>query len=101
MLQSKDMRKGLLFRLDATLTYLRKKMNTNIETRVIQIISEVAMKTVSLDEPLFDSGLIDSILAVDLALRIESDFNCPIPPQEITEHMASPRALISYVTEHC
>ncbi|MGK5057233.1 acyl carrier protein [Janthinobacterium sp. LB2P49] len=74
-------------------------MNNQIEIRILQIIEEIAMTSVSLDDLLLDANLIDSISAVDLALRIEDEFHCAIPPQEITEHMKSARTLSSYVQQ--
>jgi D-alanine--poly(phosphoribitol) ligase subunit 2 len=72
-------------------------MGSETEGRILEIVSEVAMKNVSLDDRLIDSNLIDSIAAVDLALRIETEFRCQIAPQEIAEHMQTARALVTYV----
>lgn len=75
-------------------------MTSQIESRILEIVSDLALTKVSLDDPLLDTNLIDSISAVDLALRIEEEFNCPIPPQEITEHMKTTRTLVAYVLQH-
>lgn len=68
-----------------------------MEEKIMQIISEKAMKKVQIDDEILSDGLIDSISAVDLALDIEAEFNCAIPAHEIGLHMKTPRVLIEYV----
>ncbi len=75
-------------------------MNTEIEIRILQMIEEIVMKSISLDDLLLETNFIDSISAVDLALRIEEEFHCAIPPQEITEHMKTARSLATYVIQN-
>lgn len=75
-------------------------MTSSIEIRILEIIAEIAMKTVSLDDQLLESDLIDSISAVDLALRIEAEFHCSIPPHEINQHMKTSRSLVAYVIQN-
>lgn len=75
-------------------------MTDATENRILDIIAQIAMKSVSLDDRLIDSNLIDSITAVDLALRIETEFRCQIQPHEIAEHMQTPRTLVAYVVQH-
>lgn len=74
-------------------------MNNSVEIRILQVIEEIAMTSVSLDDSLLEANLIDSISAVDLALRIEEEFHCAIPPQEITEHMKTARTLSAYIQQ--
>ena len=68
-----------------------------MEEKILKLISEKAMKKVQLDDEIMLDGLIDSISAVDLAMDIETEFNCAIPAHEIAVHMKTPRVLIEYV----
>src|SRR5579859_5453018 len=68
-----------------------------IEARVISLVESVALRKVALDESLLDSGLIDSIAAVDLALQIEQEFCIVIPAEKIHEYMRTARSLVAYV----
>jgi acyl carrier protein len=72
-------------------------MSDAVTRRVLEIVSEFALRPVSLDERLIESNLIDSVSAVDIALCIEGEFRCRIAPQEITTHFQTPRKLIAYV----
>lgn len=75
-------------------------MTSQIESRILEIVSEIALTKVNIDDSLLETNLIDSVAAVDLALRIEEEFQCSIPPQEIAEHMKTARTLVTYVLQH-
>jgi acyl carrier protein len=47
-------------------------------------INEIAFNRVQLDSELIKSGILSSILVVDLATSLEEDFNIQIPFNEIT-----------------
>ena len=47
-------------------------------------IYEIAFNRVQLDSELIKSGILSSILVVDLATSLEEDFNIQIPFNEIT-----------------
>jgi acyl carrier protein len=47
-------------------------------------IHEIAFNKVQLDSELIKSGILSSILVVDLATSLEEDFNVQIPFNEIT-----------------
>jgi acyl carrier protein len=47
-------------------------------------IQEIAFNKVQLDSELIKSGILSSILVVDLATSLEEDFNIQIPFNEIT-----------------
>lgn len=74
-------------------------MISQIENRILEIVSEITLTKVGIDDYLLEAGLIDSVAAVDLALRIEEEFHCSIPPQEIAQHMKTTRALVTYVLQ--
>lgn len=68
-----------------------------IEARVLGLVESAALRKVALEEPLLDSGLIDSISAVDLALQIEHEFGVVVPAEKIHEHLRNVSALTRYV----
>lgn len=70
---------------------------SKVEARVLEMVGAVALRDVDLDEPLLDSGLLDSIAAVDLALMLEAEFDVDIPAQRIHEYMQTARTLALYI----
>ncbi|KDB06419.1 acyl carrier protein familyprotein [Burkholderia sp. lig30] len=73
---------------------------TDIETKVSKLIEEIILAAVEPDTLLIDSGLIDSLSAVDVALSVERVFGVKIPPSEIDVHLESVHALAAYVASH-
>jgi acyl carrier protein len=73
---------------------------SDFETRVLRMVEEVTLKKVDLDEPLLDSGLVDSISAVDLALQMEAEFGVDMPAARIHEYMRTARTLVEHVAAH-
>lgn len=72
-------------------------MYESIESKILDIVEGVIFKRVTPDEPLLESGLVDSIAAVDLALQVESELGIEIPAEKIHEHLRTARSLASYV----
>ncbi len=61
-------------------------------------IKEVAFKKVHDGDELFQSGILTSILVVDLATSLEDEFNISIPFTEITlENFSTPELIKSYI----
>lgn len=73
---------------------------SDFEARVLRMVEGVAMKKVDLDESLLDSGLVDSISAVDLALLMEAEFGVEMPAARIHEYMRTVRTLADHVASH-
>lgn len=73
---------------------------SDFEAQVLRMVEGVAMKKVGLDEPLLDSGLVDSISAVDLALMMEAEFGVAMPAERIHEYMRTARTLADHVAAH-
>ena len=48
---------------------------------------------------LIESGLVDSLAAVDVALAVEREFGCKIPPTEIDVHLESVHTLAAFIAE--
>ncbi len=51
---------------------------------ITEKIKEVSFKKVTSDQELIKSGILSSILVVDLATALEEEFNVQIPFNEIT-----------------
>jgi len=67
---------------------------------IITKIDEIAFLTVSPDEVLWLTGILDSITVVELAVEIENEFNIRIPIEEINEdNFQSVNSLMSYIEE--
>ncbi len=71
----------------------------DIETKIAQIIGAIILTSVEPDTLLLESGLVDSLSAVDVALAIEKEFGVKIPPSEIDLHLESVQTLAQYVAE--
>lgn len=67
---------------------------------VKEIVESVVMRTVEIDMPLIESGLVDSVLAVEIVLRVEAVFGVHVPPTEIAEYLATVQALAAFVAEN-
>lgn len=73
-------------------------MSTNdIETRAASLIEGIIMTPVEPDTLLIDSGLVDSLSAVDVTLAVEREFGVKIPPSEIDVHLQSVHILAQYI----
>jgi len=75
-------------------------MRTDVENTILHMVEEITMRAVSLDDPLLELNLLDSISAVNLALQIEAEFQCHISASGIADCVKTPRALINYVVAH-
>ena len=61
-------------------------------------IKEIAFKKVNDSDELFKSGILTSILVIDLATALEDEFNISIPFNEITlENFSTPELIKKYV----
>jgi len=72
--------------------------------RTQALVESVVMRRVDLDTPLIESGLVDSVLAVEIVLHVETAFGVALPPTEIAEHLASVAALAAFIADrdaHC
>ena len=70
----------------------------NMIDAIKEKIKEVAFKKVENTDELFKSGILTSIIVVDLATALEDEFNITIPFTEITlEHFSTPELIKNYV----
>ena len=68
-----------------------------IESRAASLIEEIIMTPVDSETLLIDSGLVDSLSAVDVTLAVEREFGVKIPPSEIDVHLQSVQTLAQYI----
>jgi acyl carrier protein len=67
---------------------------------LIEKIEELAFSTVELNDSLWESGVLDSIIIVELAVEIEEEFDIKIPFDEIiTENFETLLRLITYIEQ--
>ncbi|MBB1625470.1 acyl carrier protein [Achromobacter sp. UMC71] len=71
-----------------------------IEAKVADLIEGIILTKVDPDTLLIESGLVDSLSAVDVALAVERQFGCKIPPTEIDVHLESVHTLAAFIAEH-
>ncbi|CAB3680262.1 acyl carrier protein [Achromobacter xylosoxidans] len=71
-----------------------------IEAKVAQLVEGIILTQVDPDTLLIESGLVDSLAAVDVALAVEREFGCKIPPTEIDVHLESVHTLAAFIAEH-
>ena len=72
----------------------------DIEAKTAQLIEGIILTSVEPDTLLLESGLVDSLSAVDVTLAVEREFGVKIPPSEIDLHMESVKTLASYIESH-
>lgn len=72
----------------------------DIEAKVADMIEGIILTKVDPDTLLIESGLVDSLAAVDVALAVERQFGCKIPPTEIDVHLESVHTLATFIAEH-
>lgn len=72
----------------------------DIEAKVAELIEGIILTKVDSDTLLIESGLVDSLAAVDVALAVERQFGCKIPPTEIDVHLESVHTLAEFIAEH-
>lgn len=68
-----------------------------IEAKLAQLIEAIILTSVDPDTLLIESGLVDSLSAVDVALAVEREFGVKIPPTEIDVHLESVQTLAQYI----
>jgi len=73
---------------------------TALTAEVQTLVEGVVLRPVSADTLLFETGLADSVLAVEIVMGVEMQFGVRIPPTEIAEHLASVNALAAYIGEN-
>lgn len=65
-----------------------------------EIVKNVIQTEVEPDDMLIESGLVDSLTAVDIVLAVQAAYGCKIPSTEIDEHLESLNKLAAFVEEN-
>jgi D-alanine--poly(phosphoribitol) ligase subunit 2 len=73
---------------------------SEVEDQLATMVQAIVLKKVAPDTLLLESGLLDSVAAVDLMLSVEARFGCTVPITEVEEHLQSLRTLTAYVVAH-
>lgn len=71
--------------------------NETLHAEVTSLVESVVLRGVSGDELLLETGLVDSVLAVEIVMGVEMQFGVRIPPTEIAEHLTSVDALSAFI----
>ncbi|MFK0037483.1 acyl carrier protein [Pseudomonas monteilii] len=68
-----------------------------LKQQLADIIENVIGTAVAHDDLLIESGLVDSMTAVDIVMAVKTHFGCKVPATEIDEHLESVDALALFV----
>lgn len=74
--------------------------NAALVSKLGEIVANVIQTTVEPDDLLIESGMVDSLTAVDIVLAVQAAYGCKVPPTEIEEHLESVNALAAFVEEN-
>lgn len=69
----------------------------SVSNEVLALISQVAQKQVSANEELLSTGLIDSVIAMDLVMAIKQKFDVDLPFEQLVDILANSANIIQYV----
>ena len=70
-----------------------------IETQLCQLVESIVLTRVEPDTLLIESGYVDSLAAVDIAVAVESTFGVKIPAPEIDTYLESVQTLAAYIAQ--
>ncbi|QXH51696.1 acyl carrier protein [Pseudomonas fakonensis] len=70
---------------------------SDLKQKLAEIIESVIGTSVAHDDLLIESGLVDSMTAVDIVMAVKTEFGCKVPATEIDEHLESVDALAAFV----
>lgn len=68
-----------------------------LKQQLAEIIEHVIGTPVAHDDLLIESGLVDSMTAVDIVMAVKNAFGCKVPATEIDEHLESLDALAAFI----
>lgn len=68
-----------------------------LKQQLAEIIENVVGTPVAHDDLLIESGLVDSMTAVDIVMAVKNAFGCKVPATEIDEHLESLDALAAFI----
>lgn len=68
-----------------------------LKQQLAEIIENVVGTPVAHDDLLIESGLVDSMTAVDIVMAVKTAFGVKVPATEIDEHLESLDALAAFI----
>ncbi len=70
-----------------------------IETSLKSLVEQIVLTPVDTETLLMESGIVDSLSAVDIVLAVQQKYGIRIPATEINEHLRSVKTLAQFLVE--
>lgn len=71
-----------------------------IESSLKSLVEEIVLTPVDTETLLMESGIVDSLSAVDIVLAVQKKYGVRIPATEINEHLRSIKSLAQFLVQH-
>ncbi|KFC81551.1 acyl carrier protein [Buttiauxella agrestis] len=71
-----------------------------MEQKILALFENVLSRKVEFNDELIESGILDSITAVDIVLDVQAEFGCAIPPTEVANILKTPAILAAWIEEN-
>lgn len=72
---------------------------TKLRTRIEGILSQYGVENVGCDQPLFSSGILDSVAAVQILMQLENDFDIDLSDEDFDiSHIDSIQTLEQFLS---
>lgn len=71
-----------------------------MEQKILALFENVLSRKVEFNDELIESGILDSITAVDIVLEVQAEWGCAIPPTEVANILKTPATLAAWIEEN-
>ncbi|RJT21349.1 acyl carrier protein [Buttiauxella izardii] len=71
-----------------------------MEQKILDLFENVLSRKVEFNDELIESGILDSITAVDVVLEVQAEFGCMIPPTDVATVLKTPATLAGWIEEN-
>ncbi|MFZ3387710.1 acyl carrier protein [Buttiauxella gaviniae] len=71
-----------------------------MEQKILALFENVLSRKVAFNDELVESGILDSITAVDVVLEVQAEFGCAIPPTDVATVLKTPATLAAWLEEN-
>ncbi|WP_310608679.1 acyl carrier protein [Buttiauxella brennerae] len=71
-----------------------------MEQKILALFENVLSRKVAFNDELVESGILDSITAVDIVLEVQAEFGCAIPPTDVATVLKTPATLSAWLEEN-
>jgi len=71
-----------------------------MEQKILDLFENVLSRKVEFNDELIESGILDSITAVDVVLEVQAEFGCMIPPTDVATVLKTPATLAAWIEEN-